>query len=69
MPMSRNTWFPVSDIEWYVSESIEGLPVMSQPMNLRIAMAPFAKRAAITTDLLPAIVRASPGRRKELPTK
>jgi hypothetical protein len=40
----------------YVSESIAALPVRRKPTNFRIAMAPFATRAARTTDLLPAIV-------------
>jgi hypothetical protein len=53
--MRRNTWLPVSEMEWYVSESIAGLPVNVNPTNLRTAMAPFAISAAMTTDLLPAI--------------
>jgi hypothetical protein len=47
---------PVSEIEWYVSESIDGLPVRRNPTNFMIAIAPLAINAAITTPLLlPAI--------------
>jgi hypothetical protein len=52
MPMSRKTWLPVSEMEWYVSESIDGLPVRRKPPNFMIAMAPFATRAARTTEVL-----------------
>jgi putative phosphoesterase len=46
-------------MEWYVSDSIEGLPVSSQPTNFMIVMAAFATSAARTTDLLEPIDRNS----------
>jgi hypothetical protein len=55
MPMSRNTWLPVSETEWYVSESIDGLPVSRKPTNFVTAMAALATSAAMTTDLLSAM--------------
>ncbi|AFK17991.1 hypothetical protein HFX_0249 [Haloferax mediterranei ATCC 33500] len=58
----------MSEIEWYVSESIDGLPVARNPRNLRTAIAPFAKRAAMTTDVLPAMWWVTPPSRIDLPT-
>jgi hypothetical protein len=42
-------------MEWYVSESIDGLAVSRNPTNFMIAIEPFAMSAANTTDLLLAI--------------
>jgi hypothetical protein len=46
----------VSETEWYASDSIDGLPDARNAKNFITAIAPLAIRAAITTDLFPAIV-------------